>query len=720
MRIIYRANFVLALLLTFFIAGCVGSAQKETSGALSFDEETLGRANPGYIQWLEKQAMLKQTSEFSSVVSGTNLFWLGPYEKPRNELMLQIAPVWFTMDAARTLIPSSGNFMLTLTNSSFLSTMAQVGIRGIHVESMRESGAVWGSPAEQRQLGDDTVSYSFLRAFGTEGDFSTFLRKANQSGIILGDAVIPLATGRGADFFLSTRGVAKYKGTYCMVDIPQEFWNKLPEIQHRSRAVKLDDQAVDSLRRARLLPPSLVREKLALPHTPIKWYATNVVKDVDGNSRRYVYLGYGSEARPLLNWNDPSGAAQRIISGSLIQEIGMQHSAMVSVRVSPLFGIEPDYPGADKTTAGLGNTAVNAAVSMGQQARRYGGWTFLEDNFPLVTIKATLTNGVDFAKNHAVSTAAQVAYATGDARLLRESLFVMEQMGINQQRLINSIQPESYIDLSFPFMFNAENDRAAAFRKKQCNAVQQILAASGADVFFSNSRLYLTPAAYVAAVDGVRDLRNMTEENKQNVAKGLTLLGHVQAMQPGIFMLSAEEMLGVLPLPPEFLEYKTEEDSLRQNVAGAYDLTGRAGNNILTEVGLPKAPKAFRNIDAQLRDSESFASNMRRIIKVRNSLGMQSAKLLQLPGVKNQGVVIQVYQLPLKNDLQAKIVVTVANFSREDAVESVKLPVRLMPEGKAELEDMDTGERVQAESGGFSLSVPARSAHTYVLQLAVS
>ena len=720
MRIIYRMTLVLALLLTFFIAGCVSTAQKDTSGALSFDEETLGRANPGYVQWLEKQAMLKQTSEFSSVVSGTNLFWLGPYEKPRSELMLQIAPVWFSLDAARTLIPASGNLFLSLGNSNLLPTMAQVGIRGIHIESMRESGAVWGSPTEQRQLGDDTVSYAFLRGFGTEGDFSTFLRKANQSGIILGDTVVPLATGRGADFFLSTRGVPKYKGAYCMVDVPHELWDKLPEIQHRSRAVKLSDEAVDALRRARLIPPPLVRESLALPHIPVKWYATNVVKDIDGNSRRYVYLGYGSEARPLLNWNDPSGAAQRIISGSLIQEIGMQHSAMVSVRVSPLFGIEPDYPGADKTTAGIGNTAVNAAVSIGQQARRYGGWTFLEDNFPLVTIKAALINGVDFAKNHAISTAAQVAYATGDARLLRESLFVMQQMGIKQQRLINSIQPESYIDLSFPFMFNAENDRAAAFRKKQRDAVQQILAASGADVFMSNSRLYLTPAAYVAAVDGVRDLRNMPEEDKQNVAKGLTLLGHVQAMQPGIFMLSAEEMLGVLPLPPEFLEYKTEEDSLRQNVAGAYDLTGRAGNNILTEVGLPKAPKAFRNIDVQLRDSESFASNMRRIIKVRNALGMQSAKLLQLPAVKNHGVVIQVYQLPVKNAMQAKLAVTVVNFSHDNADELVKLPVSQMPEGKAELEDLDTGERIPAVSGEFSIPAPARSAHTYVLQLAAT
>lgn len=718
MRIISRTSMVLALLLALFITGCVGTAPKDTSDVLSFDDEVLGRANPGYIQWLEKQAMLQQATELSHVVSGTNLFWLGPYEKPRSDTMRQLAPVWFSMNAARTLSSSSGSLLFTLGNSNFLPMMAQIGIRGIHIESMRESGAVWGSPTEQRQLGNDTVSYSFLRSVGTDNDFGRFVRKANQSGIILGDTVVPLATGRGADFFLSTRGVPKYKGAYCMVDIPRQFWDNLPEVQNRSRAVKVDDEAIAVLRQARLIPPPLVRDGVALSLTPLTWYATNVVKDVDGNGRRYVYLGYGSEARPLLNWNDPSGVAKQIVSGSLIQEIGMQHSAMASVRVSPLYGLEPDYPGADKTTYGIGNTAVNAAVSIAQQARRYGGWTFLQDNLPLVTIREALTNGTDFAVNHSISTAAQIAYATGDARLLRESLFVMEQMGIDQKRLINRIQPEAYIDLGVPFMFNAENDRSAAFRKEQCDAVQQVLAASGADVFFSKSRLYLTPAAYVAAVDGVRDVRHMTVEEEQNVTKGLTLLGHVQAMQPGIFMLSAEEMLGVLPLPPELLEYKTEEDSLRQNIAGAYDLTSRAGNSILTEIGLPKAPKAFRDIDEQLRDVESFVSNMRRLIMLRTALGMENAKLLQLPAVKNNGSVMQLYQLPSKNELHAKFVLTVANFSRDEAVESLILPASMIANDTVELENMNTGERFSVVSGSVSIPVPARSAYTFVFQAA--
>ena len=712
----YNLLLIVALLMTMLV-GC--SAQKETRSAastgLSLEAETMGRANPGYVQWLEKQAMLSASKELTSVVSGTHLFWLGPYEKPRVELMLNLAPVWVTLDATRTIAPSSATVLSALQRDTFLSTMKTLGARGVHIKSMRESGAIWGNPSEQRQLGDDTVSYLFSKGFGDEAGFDTFVRKANQQGMIVGDTSVPFATGRGADYFLSTRDIDSYKGLYCMVEVPRKLWEALPEITARTRAVRVDDISLDKLRRARILPPPLVREAAVIPLTPLHWYATGIVQGLDGNGRRFVFLGYGSEARPLLNWNDPSKAARRLISGSLIQEIGMLHAAVTSVSVSPLYGLEPSYPNAERSGFAIGDTAVQAARDIAQEVRRYGGWTFLEDNLPLPDLKAASEKGVDFIMNHSVATAAQYAYATGDATLLDQSLYSILQMGFDQKRFINRIQPESYIDFSFPFMFHPGHERNRAMREQYFEAVRQKISQNGGDVFFHGKQLYLTPAAFVATVQGIRDFRYLTKEQKQSVSNGLSLLGHFQAMQPGLFMLSADELLGVLPLSAGLLEYSTEHDALRQNVAGAYDVTSRAGGNILTEIGLPKASTVFGKLDVDVRMEESFAGSMRRIINVRNAMGMPQATLVQLPRTQHNGLLIQVFQLPQKNSLNATAAVNIFNFSDKPMKEDFSL-LKKITNGKVALEEVLTGEKLHAVKKVFSVSIPPRTGRTYVVR----
>lgn len=712
-----KKYIVLLLALVSALSGCSGPNLVRSNGSSGFsmESEIMGRANPGYVQWLEKQAMLTTSEKFSTVVSGTNLFWLGPYEKPRVEMMLNIAPVWLTFDAARTIPASTGSVASVLQSDRYLRTIQDIGIRGIHIESMRESGAIWGSPAVQRQLGDDTVSYLFSKGFGDEKSFDTFLRKANKRGMIVGDTVVPFATGRGADYFLSARGLESYKGLYCMIEVPRELWKNLPEITTRTRAVLIDDVSLRTLRRARILPPPLVRESMELPLTPLHWYATDVVQGLDGNGRRFVYLGHGSEARPVLNWNDPSKNARRLVSGSLIQQIGILHAAMTSVSVSPLYGLEPSYPNADLSGFGVGDTAVQAARDIAQEVRRYGGWTFLQDNLPLPNIKAATESGVDFAVNHSFSTAAEYAYATGDASMLTQSLFTVLQMGIDPKRFINRIQPEPYIDFSFPFMFNPTQKHNSTISKKYLDVVQQKMSVNGGDVFFHGSKLYLTPAAFVANVQGIRDYRKMTKEQRQSVSDGLTLLGHTQAMQPGIFMLSADELLGVLPLRAGVLEYSTEEDALRQNVAGAYDLTSRGGNNILSEIGLPKASTVFDDLETEVRMVETFAGNMRRIIKLREALSMQTSTVVQIPKAKNRGVLIQVFQLSPKNSLKATAAVNVINFGELAAAEEFSL-LKTLVKGSAELEDLQSGEKVSQVQGEFSVSVPPRTARTYVVR----
>ena len=716
----YKKCMLLGWLLVALIAsGCAPMVPKDSQqSGFQLGTEELGRANPGYVQWLEKQSIFKKAEQLGTVVSGTTLFWLGPYENPRADAMLRIAPVWLTVDAARTLSPAKGRMLPTLTNSRFLTQVARLGVKGIHIESMRENGKIWGSPTDTHQLGRDTVSLDIAQYVGDSDSFARFVRTANSKGLVVGDQVLPFATGRGADYFLSTRGVEAYKGLYCMVEVPRALWKELPPIVKRARAVQLDDAAIEKLRRERVLPPPLVRDTLPFSLPALRWFVTDEVSGLDGVGRRFVYLGQEDAARPVLNWNDPSASARRAVSGSLIQSIGLQHAAVTGLRIAPLMGIEPAYPSAATDLLSASETAVRAAVAIAQEARRYGGWTFLQDNVPLPVLQGAMRHGVDFAVNHAGSVAALVAFATEDSTLLRQSILAQQYAGFDQKRMINRIQTEPYIDLSFPFMAQDSNmlrQGATAFKKKQAEQVMALLASAGADVFGDGATLYLTPTAYVAYVEGIRSPASMTSAQKEQVANGLAFLGAIHALRPGIMMLSPDELLGTLPLPDTLLEYTTAREALRQNLAGAYDISGRSSGNILTETGLPKAPVAFGKMDNLLRRATSFASQMQTVLRLRASLGMERAELVQVPQTADTRLFAQVYQLPSGNAAKRTVVMTVSNFGHETVTETMTLQRNLV-QGKTMLEALQTGTTVSLDDDRVTVSIPPRSVQVFALE----
>ena len=112
---------------------------------------------------------------------------------------------------------------------------------------------------------------------------------------------------------------------------------------------------------------------------------------------------------------------------------------------------------------------------------------------------------------------------------------------------------------------------------------------------------------------------------------------------------------------------------------------------------------------------ETFAGNMRRIIKLREALSMQTSTVVQIPKAKNRGVLIQVFQLSPKNSLKATAAVNVINFGELTAAEEFSL-LKTLVNGNVELEDLQTGEKVSQVQGEFSVSVPPRTARTYVVR----
>jgi hypothetical protein len=72
-------------------------------------------------------------------------------------------------------------------------------------------------------------------------------------GVIAGD-LVPLHTGKGADFLLALRAYKDYPGMYTMVEIDKKDWHQLPAVDNPWKSALVSDEVAEKLRRARYIP----------------------------------------------------------------------------------------------------------------------------------------------------------------------------------------------------------------------------------------------------------------------------------------------------------------------------------------------------------------------------------------------------------------------------------------------------------------------------------
>lgn len=652
-------------------AGCNGMSKKKAVAA--DDSPTEMRADPGYVQWLEKQAMLRSSQDLSRIVSGTTISWISPFTLPRSEALLKEAPVWLHLNPASVLTAGNDPLFKSLLHPEFWRQTERMGFRGLILSPVRESGGIWGYDISGSQaLGSDTVQFDFSKYAGTENDFRQLTRAANAAGANMGDTLVPVATGRGADFFLSARAKPEYQGIYCSIEIPYSAWPLLPEVSAQWQAEPLSANATQVLRDQRLLPMPLLRELSDYPLNPYGWAVTGEIRGIDGTKRRFAYLYCGSPERPVLNWNDPAAGARRILSGAIIKEIGTLGVAFTGVSVSAFLGMEPATPEAHDNMDAFIGTAQDAAQVVAQEVRRYGGWSFLQDALPLPILKRLMPTGPDMAIDHAGSVSAQAALITGNATLLRATLETMQALGIDRGRLIHLIQPDGGMDLSLIHLYGEKDDTAKPLRDYYHRVLIEALTAVGGDIFIKRDVLHTTPAGVVGLAAGIREMKNLTPEGKQAVYDGMSALAAYHAMQPGIFMASGRELTGTLPLPQGLVPAQTEDEALRQNMMGAYDLLDTARQSLITPLGMPKATMAFGTIPEQTLTPGSFAWNLHRILLIRNHYGVQFATPLGVLPSQTDATLMQLFRLPDTPEAGGKLLLVATNFSRNEVRESIE------------------------------------------------
>ena len=107
---------------------------------------------------------------------------------------------------------------------------------------------------------------------------------------------------------------------------------------------------------------------------------------------------------------------------------------------------------------------------------------------------------------------------------------------------------------------------------------------------------------------------------------------------------------------------------------GAYDLTGQAPDQEFSPDGIPRARSLYGSICEQLEQPDSFASQLKRLLAVRESYGLAASHQIHIPDVSAPGLLVMVHVLPNGRGTQ----VTALNFSGE-ALEEVVLLTEVQP-----------------------------------------
>lgn len=618
-----------SVLLSVFLFCCLGCclaactsqkhAARPASGATAAQAASNGlpRADPGYLQWLERQSMLGAAPELTAQVSGTERIWRNSSTARRLPVLLGAASNWFALNPYAV---STGRPVFRAlaggAGAGFPDALPQAGLNGLFVSPTGERGDIWNKHNQPSPGGENVASLRFDPALGSDADFEKLAQRLEPLQIQLGGELPPAATGLGPDFILQARRAARFDGIYAMIAVPRKDWDLLPRLPDEWECLPLRPEAVAQLARRGLLPDALVRDSLPWA-TPGGWAATGEVRGADGQIRRWVYRYSGDALRPVLLWQDPSGQARRIFSAAIIRHTGLQQQTLTGLRLEALMGL--DVPAGAAEDAAAAQAARFARLTPGldaldeaaREVHRYGGWAMQDDVLPPSLTPVVLAGAVDFSRDSITPAAAAYALLSGDAAPLAALLRASQASGVDQSRLARGLHDWRAVDWR-PLLDLPQGRELIRKAQRLAGAPPEAM------------RLWTTPASLAARALGLKPAEasaSAADGNGKNAALReacLLLLGWRVGL-PGLSFVSPQDLSGALDLPRSTADLPAS--------LGLTPLWGDNPGNV-GQSGTPAAPSAFGALEQQWADRQSFLHSMARLLRARRDAGLAEGKLL--------------------------------------------------------------------------------------------
>ncbi len=671
-RFLFR-RLAAGALVAALVAGAGCGSQEHFADSL----ELSPRADPAQSQWLERQSMLYASTELLKVVSGSNLQWVAPVTDPAARNLFSHADAWLLISPYELVTESGKRAFAQLSHQALWKIMNQRGIHGMYINPTLVSGKIWNNPgAEFSGNGGDAVGFTFADIAGAEDSYAELLQTANRNGGILGMNIIPMATGLGPDFILAGRDMRQYPGLYALVEIDKDFWDLLPPNLSEWQATPLSAGQVAKLSEAKFLPPHLLQDDLGMS---CGWAATGEVRGFDAQVRRFVYRYFAEPDMPVLNWTDPSSAARRVGSASIIQTVGKWGAALTGSSLLPLAGLAP---GAGFNHYSM-EPALTAATDIGQEVRRYGGWSWQQDRLPLqMLVEFQNKTSFDFITDTMTSPGAEHALLTGDAYYLKASVARALALGIDGSRLVHVLPGKDGV-IYRPFLRGAMTGETPP------------PVPESAVPFMENGALPLSGAGLAALALNITTATDLKPEQVLEISKGHLALAFFLAMQPGLLMLPAQDLAGtVTPAWDERLAAAHSEFASKNGVA----LLSASRRVPISDAGIVQNPALYPPLDVQNVAEDSFLAQLANILALRKELNVAAGKLYHLVDTEAPGVAALLTALPDGSDL-----LTLVNFSRTAASVPVKLEKHYSR--AEELRPGGGGASFAAASGTLSLQL---------------
>lgn len=632
-------------LFLFAASGCVGASRTDAGPQASTRETEVAtgarRADPGYIQYLERLSMAGSQMELARVVSGSQLAWLRPAGAPFPDPLLALADTWLSVNPLITVPESKRSVFASFASPLYWQILDKARIRGLYFAPVSGSGSLWAYNRKASATGTDIIQYTFSESAGSEDDYFRLLEASNKNRRLLGLELTPAITGLGPDFFLAARYHRQFSGIYCMVELPKKLWSQIPANTAQWRGEALNDAQIALLTRENLLPPAMAQDFLPTGKEG-GWAVTSEIHGVDGLVRRWAYRYYQTPDRPVLNWEDPSTGARRILSGSAIRSVGILGSALVGMRMQGLYGLDAAAPGAPARF--VPSPADEAAVAVSREVRRYGGWAWLKDEIPLSLVRNLMPEGPDFFQDHIFSPGIEHGLLTGSTSLLETMVDDALVLGLDMRRFVHTTSGERGISYALPHLAEVAsgNTAASVLTPRQAddlrnNAIQEathvIYAAklgssSGDDKpALQDKRLFSPPAGVAALAVGAGNAGSVTAELEPLVRDGHFLQVFLRAMLPGLFMLSGQDLTGALPLSWYSMTDSADGWDVSLTSRGAHAYTQNVPESAVTTLGIPRAKTIYSTPDIQLLEDDSFIARLEEILAIRASYGVANAAL---------------------------------------------------------------------------------------------
>lgn len=686
----------LCLVMSMTLAACTPRSGRGGHDTLPRREQPSGsaallpRADPGYLQWLERQSMLGSTQELTGQVSGTDLIWRNSASARRVPLLLTAAPNWFDVNPHSLAVSQPALRVLAQPGLSTLLT--QAGFGGLFLAPTGEKGDIWSSHAASAQpdaaseVGDNVTSLRLDPTLGAGDDFNRLAEKLDQARMQMGGELPPAATGLGPDFILQARRASRFDGLYAMMSVPQKDWSVLPATAGEWDCLPLRESALAELRKRGIIPDALRRDGTDWA-TPGGWAVTGEIRGADGQVRRWVYRYSGNTLRPVLLWQDPSGQARRVYSAAVIQHTGLQQQTLAGIRLEPLMGLDAlaDGQSVSRADAAALVPGIEALESLAGEVHRYGGWAVQDDVLPPSLTRTVLATAVDFSRDSITPAAAGYALLSGDAAPLTALLKASLAAGVDHSRLARGLRDRQYVD--WRPLLDLPDGTALARRAQQL--------AKGSPEALG---LPATQTELAARALGLDDTRATRPENAAAMESACMLLLGWRMGLPGLTFLSPQDITGALGLPQGLPQGSGKGASDAGGVT-LWAAAGQAGG------GQTPAPLVFGPLDTQWGRETSFARQIARILQGRKAAGLAGGRLVQV-STGPSGCVATLSALP-----GGGYWLLAANFS--DKKQHIVCPLPADAQGPAR--DVQSGQSISKAGRALEIDLEVRQARHVLL-----